>query len=349
MATPKVFVSSTCYDLKEIRDNLYEFIDSLGYLPVFSDKNDVFYHPDLHTHEACLKEIESCQLFVLIIGGRFGGKYKYDTTKSIVNAEYSAAKELNLPIVTFVSRDVYSNHFMYEKNKDKDIEYTAISNQKYAKNIFEFINTIRRSNINNGLFEFEFARDIKSILKKQFAGMFYDFLWDRKNKIDFDKTTSLLRNLTTISQKTEEIIENIYRKVEPDKSEEVLSKINNQAKARKFWLALTQRLGFSLRKRNKNELNEFVKIQPNDDWVKYFLRTITDMEFIPFDLNNDGKLINIIRNKENNSVIALRWIDSNEPFEKDPETVLIIEEGFEAFRELTLDSRIDIIKEITIY
>ena len=131
MATPKIFVSSTCYDLKEIRDNLYEFIDSLGYTPVFSDKNDVFYHPDLHTHDACIKEIENCQIFILIVGGRFGGKYKFDTSKSIVNAEYTAAKELNLPIFTFVKDDVYANHLVYEKNKDSEhagkINYPAIS------------------------------------------------------------------------------------------------------------------------------------------------------------------------------------------------------------------------------
>ncbi|HLO72986.1 MAG TPA: DUF4062 domain-containing protein [Flavobacterium sp.] len=349
MAAPKVFVSSTCYDLKEIRDNLYEFIDSLGYIPIFSDKNDVFYHPDLHTHEACLKEIESCQLFVLIIGGRFGGKYKYDTTKSIVNAEYSAAKELNLPIITFVSRDVYGNHFMYEKNKDKEIEYTAISDQKYAKNIFEFINSIRRSNINNGLFEFEFARDIKTILKKQFAGMFYDFLWDRKNKIESDKTRSLLRNLTAISEKTEEIIENIYRKVEPEKSEAVLLNIENQTKAKKFWLALTQNLGFSLRKRDQKELEQFVVIKEDDDWVKYFLRTISDMEYTSLDLNNDGKLLYIVRNNSNNSAVPIRWVESNEPFDENPDLVEIIEKGFDAYRQLSQNSRIEIIKEITFY
>ncbi len=142
MAVPKVFVSSTCYDLKEIRDNLHEFIDSLGYIPVFSDKNDVFYHPDLHTHEACIKEIENCQLFVLIIGGRFGGTYVYDDKKSIVNAEYDAAKKLNIPIFTFVLKEVLSNQFTYSSNlKNKlaeKIEYPALAKQEYAKNIFEF-------------------------------------------------------------------------------------------------------------------------------------------------------------------------------------------------------------------
>lgn len=73
MANPRVFVSSTCYDLGEVRDSLYSFIKSYNFDPVLSERGDVFYHPELHTHDSCIKEIENCQIFVLIIGGRFGG------------------------------------------------------------------------------------------------------------------------------------------------------------------------------------------------------------------------------------------------------------------------------------
>ena len=50
------------------------------------DRGDVFYHPDIHTHDSCLNEIGN-QLFILIIGGRFGGKYVADPDKSIVKAD----------------------------------------------------------------------------------------------------------------------------------------------------------------------------------------------------------------------------------------------------------------------
>ena len=39
MAVPRVFVSSTCYDLKYIRENLKYFIRSLGYEPVLSEEH----------------------------------------------------------------------------------------------------------------------------------------------------------------------------------------------------------------------------------------------------------------------------------------------------------------------
>lgn len=59
MAYPRVFISSSCYDLREIRDTLFSFIEELNYIPVLSDKGDVFYHPDIHTHDSCIHEIET--------------------------------------------------------------------------------------------------------------------------------------------------------------------------------------------------------------------------------------------------------------------------------------------------
>ena len=93
MAIPRVFVSSTCYDLGEIREAIGGFCEGFGFEAVLSDRGDVFYHPDLHTHNSCIFEVQNCHLLVLIIGGRFGGAYISDKQKSITNAEYAAARE----------------------------------------------------------------------------------------------------------------------------------------------------------------------------------------------------------------------------------------------------------------
>jgi hypothetical protein len=52
MAIPRVFISSTWYDLKYIRENLRYFVKTLGYEPVLSEEGSVFYDPSLHTHDA---------------------------------------------------------------------------------------------------------------------------------------------------------------------------------------------------------------------------------------------------------------------------------------------------------
>jgi hypothetical protein len=121
MAVPRVFLSSTCYDLAQVRDSLHSFIVSFGFEPCLSDRGDVFFHPDLHTHESCLKEVSTCQLLVLLIGGRFGGSYVANPSRSITNAEFAAAKDLNIPVFAFVKRDVFEDHRVYERNKRNEI------------------------------------------------------------------------------------------------------------------------------------------------------------------------------------------------------------------------------------
>ena len=74
MSALRVFISSTCYDLGIARESLRKFIVSLGYEPVMSDYSDVLYDPRIHTHTSCIEEVKNCDILVLIIGGRFGGK-----------------------------------------------------------------------------------------------------------------------------------------------------------------------------------------------------------------------------------------------------------------------------------
>lgn len=178
MAIPRVFVSSTCYDLKYIRENLKFFIRTIGYEPILSEDGDVYYNPGKHTHDSCVSEVAACQIFVLIIGGRYGGAYK-NTDKSITNKEYEEAINLKIPIFTLVENAVYSEHNVYGKNNKKgslvnakEIEYPSVDNIK----VFEFIDEVRKNAINNAICPFNDFSDIETYLKKQWAGMMHFYI-----------------------------------------------------------------------------------------------------------------------------------------------------------------------------
>ncbi|MCK5537307.1 MAG: DUF4062 domain-containing protein [Bacteroidales bacterium] len=223
MAIPKVFVSSTCFDLGEVRDQLKKFIISFGFDAVLSEYGDVFYHPDLHTHDACIQEVAHCQLFILIIGGRFGGEYQADKSKSITNAEYIAAKESNIPIFTYIKKDVLSSQFLYKQNRDQEfagkINYPAIDKQEHALDIFNFMGDVQRADTNNGVESFENFQDIENHLKKQWAGMFFDFLKTREVKSQIDATNHLLSGLQQSHEQVEELIKSLYISVKPQEAE----------------------------------------------------------------------------------------------------------------------------------
>lgn len=237
MAIPRVFISSTCYDLKHIRENLKFFVKTIGYEPVLSDDGDVFYSPYSHTHESCLKEVETCQLFILIIGGRYGGNFK-DSDKSITNNEYKEALKQNIPIFTLVETGVYSDHNVYNKNKKdkpdiyKNISYPNIDDIK----IFDFVDEVRKNGKNNAIQPFRNFSDMEIYLKKQWAGMMYDFLIEKNKESESKLTNKLLDNIDIASKKTEELIKLLLKQSNNDdiKTNKEIEDINNKVEAEKF-------------------------------------------------------------------------------------------------------------------
>lgn len=206
MAIPRVFISSTCYDLKYIRENLKYFIKTLGYEPVLSEEGAVYFDPTLDTQDSCLREIPSCQLFALIIGGRFGEAYK-KTEASITNAEYRAAVNSKIPIFALVDNSVHSEYFVYQKNKgNPKIVYPNTDSTK----VFDFIEEVRRNSVNNALVPFRDFSDIEAYLRQQWAGMMFSFL-TRQN--EDRRVADTLSALTQISEKVEFLSTQILRSI----------------------------------------------------------------------------------------------------------------------------------------
>ena len=69
---PRVFVSSTHYDLKYLRSSLEALVESLGFDAILSEKSAITYDPDTHLDESCYRAASEADIFVLIIGGRYG-------------------------------------------------------------------------------------------------------------------------------------------------------------------------------------------------------------------------------------------------------------------------------------
>ena len=245
MAAPRVFISSTCYDLADERDGLFEFCNAFGFDVALSERGDVFYHPDLHTHTACVRETSNCQLFVLIIGGRFGGKYVIDKAKSITNAEYMAAREQGLPIFTFVKQDVLNDHNIWQRNKDKpfasEIHYPSIEKQQHAIDIFRFIDQVRLAPTNNGLFGFRLTKEIFEYLRRQWAGLFFEYLQSRSLSRQLSSTNETLATLTAASEKIEEIVKGIYKNLDVAGGVEALDTIDLEGQARELFLTIAAR------------------------------------------------------------------------------------------------------------
>lgn len=208
MARPRVFVSSTCFDLGVIRSELRPFISGMGYEPIMSDYSDILYDPRSHTHDSCIKEVPSCDVLILILGQRFGGtatesalesfdfealtkasarpSILEDTDKlSITQLEVLKAVENSIPIYAYVDEKVYHDHLVYEKNKhDVDvisrINFPSIQKRETARYIFEFINFLSHRVQNNSIIPYGRLEDIKSNLVSQWSQLFQRLLSENR-------------------------------------------------------------------------------------------------------------------------------------------------------------------------
>jgi hypothetical protein len=244
MATPKIFVSSTCYDLYDLRNNLRNFIKSFEYEPVMSEFGDIFYDYNLHVQDACVKEIENCQMFVLIVGNNYGSIYYKQkgmekNPSSVTLTEFRKALSINIARHIFVNRLVKYDYDNYKRVLDKryidffnsnhipieELEQTKanIKNKldseyffphESYKHIFKFFDIINEINMNNAVFTFETSTDIQEHLKKQWAGFMYEGLVNQ-----YKKSTNNSKDISEMIVKIDKIDKVIESLVKDEKED----------------------------------------------------------------------------------------------------------------------------------
>lgn len=200
MAKPRVFISSTFYDLRQIRLELDKFIESLGYEPIRNEEGDIPYGKDDALQEYCYKEILNVDILVSIIGSRYGsaGNVKEKEQEySISQLELKTALKEGKHVFIFIDKNVYTEYETYLLNKGNEVKYKYVDNP----NIYKFIEEIRSLPNNNNIKAFETADDITRYLREQFAGLFKQYIIDSKKARevfiikDIENTAKTLREM----------------------------------------------------------------------------------------------------------------------------------------------------------
>ncbi|WMN59944.1 DUF4062 domain-containing protein [Pseudoalteromonas xiamenensis] len=236
MAKPRIFVSSTYYDLKHIRNSLEAFIDGMGYESVLYEEGDIPFHHDSPLDVSCYEEIKSCHILVLIIGGRYGSPASdvdiesgLDFYNSVTKKEYETARKNDIPIYVFIEKNVHSEYHTYKKNrKNENIEYAHVDNV----NIFKLIDEIYAQKRNNLIRDFEKFDDLSSWLKDQWAGLFADMLSEKKRDKDLEDLSAQVSGLKDLSSVLKNYTESIMEKLQPENFEQIITSSNKVLKSR---------------------------------------------------------------------------------------------------------------------
>jgi hypothetical protein len=99
----KVYVSSTVADLKQERRAVMDWLVAAGHLPVHS------YLPNSDTvRDSCLEDVDSCDLYVLIVGHRYGFQPAQDNPESlsITHLEFRRAGQSGIPRIALLRTSI---------------------------------------------------------------------------------------------------------------------------------------------------------------------------------------------------------------------------------------------------
>lgn len=199
MAKPRVFISSTYFDLRNVRADLERFIREQGYEPVLFERGHIPYGTEEKLEEDCYREISSCDILVNIIGGKFGTESK-DTRYSISQKELKTALKLGKQVYIFVERAVLAEYNTYLANKETQGFTPASVNDA---RVYKFLEEVHSLSGRNPVHPFEISQEIVSFLKEQWAGLFQVLLQEyarQKEVIVLEKLESTAETLDRLAK-----------------------------------------------------------------------------------------------------------------------------------------------------
>ncbi len=125
----KVYVSSTVADLQAERRAVMDWLVEAGHQPVHS------YRPDSETvRESCLDDIDGCDLYVVIVGHRYGFQPDQDNPEklSITQLEFRRARQSCIPRIALLRTSV------------PDFSLSDLRDPQKAALLFSFQDEVRR-------------------------------------------------------------------------------------------------------------------------------------------------------------------------------------------------------------
>lgn len=197
MAKPRIFISSTYYDLRNIRSDIEKYIYDRNYEPVLNERGHIAYQTREKLEEYCYREIANCNILISIIGGRYGTASQHEGN-SITQKELKTAIEQGKQVYIFIEKSVLNEYRTYEKNKHllDQIIFSSVDDH----NVFKFIEEVFALPLNNQYTSFESSQDIINYLQEQWASLFHSLLHDSSKQKELNMFQDLKATAKTLNQ-----------------------------------------------------------------------------------------------------------------------------------------------------
>lgn len=322
---PRIFVSSTYYDLKYIRNNLSSFIKQYGFDSVLFESGDITFKHNTALDKACYAEVKLCHMMILIIGGRYGSKISENDNKkdinckayeneyvSITKQEFQTAIENNIPVYVFIDKNVYAEYETFRMNEENE---ELISKIKFAHvdniSIFKFIDYISKLRY-QAISQFEKIEDITNYLQMQWSGLFYTYLTELQSKSKDNKLLNSVLEIQNLSKNMEKMIDKLAETSLEDKDYKEL--IAGQQKDLILFFIQQLRNGIRIYSTDRAQCREIAEIiykdilendklnvdnvmgMPSEELIKQLKKSIKNMATVDIEKVETSNLIIVISN-----------------------------------------------------
>lgn len=178
----RVFISSTCYDLLDLRAELKEFLKSRNLVPVMSDQLDSEFVSlqDTNSIETCLVNLNTCDIVIVILSQRYGPTLEGAGFEplSATHLEYNEAVRKHKRLFLFVRDRLEADYATYRKSKDPKLLSWIRDKDVPIFSIIESHKRLTTDPVNNWYWTFGTSFDIKKKLEVELQTQILEYRLD---------------------------------------------------------------------------------------------------------------------------------------------------------------------------
>jgi len=182
----KIFISSSCYELRDLRAALRFWLADRGLSPRMSDEGGFPHRDGIPPYAACLPVLEECQLIIGVIDREYGrsfddwGPYSKLKGCSPTHGELKHALDMKKRVLLYVQSEVISFYEVWRKNKSG---FSTEMPKGLDVKTLELIAEFKKMKPVPWLETFRDVSDIQRMLSKEFANQIQENLIEREKAI----------------------------------------------------------------------------------------------------------------------------------------------------------------------
>ena len=174
ISAPIVFISSTCYDLTDLRAELGEWLQKDGFIVKLSDNLDSGFSvdPSCDAIETCLRNLRKSDVVLFVLDRRYGsplgGKYG---DKSATHVEFDEAVTCSKRMFHFARRATWDEYRRW-KSDPKSFSAPGWVDKGQFEALFRLMDEIEARGVSDWVDTFHASPDLRRIVTKRLYDVF---------------------------------------------------------------------------------------------------------------------------------------------------------------------------------